>query len=188
MTVARLSSFFAVILLCLSAPVPGWSFSFSEQEQQEASEESSPQTRTSLNLLNCPKSIRSAKIATMIGEIHRRGGGGRGTLYGSFLPANAPDWDSYSTTNRSVYGNLVDELNSGFQQLGLKTYTATERAVPTAPWAIAHRHHKRFKGFPDSLLLRQERIWLFTNFETAPIKRGRSYAAHGTPFAPHQIS
>lgn len=62
----------------------------------------------------------------MIGEIHRSGGGGRGTLYGSFLPANAPDWDSYSTTNRSVYGNLVDELNSGFQQLGLKTYTSSE--------------------------------------------------------------
>lgn len=126
MTVTFFSSLLAIFLLCLSAPVPGWSFSFSEQEQQDAAEESPQQAWVSLNQLNCPKSLRSAKIATMIGEVHRSGGGGRGSFYGSFLPANAPDWDSYSTTNRSVYGNLVDELNSGFQQLGLKTYTSAE--------------------------------------------------------------
>lgn len=126
MTAKFFPFFLVVFLLCLSAPVPSRSFSFSEQEQQDAAEESSPQGKASLNHLNCPKSLRSAKIATMIGEIHRSGGGGRGFFYGSFLPANAPDWDHHSTTNRSVYGNLVDELNSGFQQLGLKTYTAAE--------------------------------------------------------------
>lgn len=118
--------FLAISLLCLSTPVSSWSFSFSEQEQQDAAEKSSPQIRQSLHQLHCPKSLRSARIVTMIGEIHRSGGGGRGRFYGSFLPANSPDWDNYSTTNRSVYGNLVDELNSGFQQLGLKTYTSSE--------------------------------------------------------------
>jgi len=126
MTNTFFSFFLAVILLCLSAPVPSWSFSFSQQEQQDAAEESFQQAGESLSHLNCPKSLRSAKIATMIGEVHRSGGGGQGRLYGSFMAADAPDWDNHSTTNRSVYGNLVDELNSGFQRLGLKTYTAAE--------------------------------------------------------------
>ena len=114
---------FAVFVV-LSLPLPAAAFSFSEEEQREKMEESPESGTKLLRLLHCPASLKSAKIATMIGEVHRSGG--RSGLYGSFMDANAPDWEGRHVTNRAVYGNVVDELNSGFRILGLKTYSSAE--------------------------------------------------------------
>lgn len=122
------SCFLAALITLLflgSSPSPCWSFSFSQQEQEEVGGAAPEHHRQSLSQLHCPKSLRSATIASMIGEIHRSGGGGKNHFYGSFMGPDAPEWHS-STTNKSVYGNLVDALNVGFQQLGLKTYTSAE--------------------------------------------------------------
>ena len=116
----------ATLLFLGSSPPLCWSFSFSQQEQEDASDAPPEHHRQSLSQLKCPKSLKSATIASMIGEIHRSGGGGRNQFYGSFMGPDAPEWHSSSTTNKSVYGNLVDALNVGFQQLGLKTYTSAE--------------------------------------------------------------
>ena len=62
----------------------------------------------------------------MIGENHRDGRTGAGGFYGSFISPDSPDWDSRFGTRKSVYGSLVDDLNHGFRQLGLKTYTSAE--------------------------------------------------------------
>ena len=116
----------ATLLLLGWPPALCWSFSFSQEEEQDAVAAMPQLEHQSLNRLRCPNSLKSAKIATMIGEVHRSGGGGRNQFYGSFLGPDAPEWNSSSTTNKSVYGNLVDELNRGLQQLGLKTYTTAE--------------------------------------------------------------
>ncbi|OGR15864.1 MAG: hypothetical protein A2X81_13915 [Desulfobacterales bacterium GWB2_56_26] len=100
------------------------SFSFSEYEHQEAAGESSSR-HVSLASLRCPPSLKKARIATMIGEMHKDGRGYNG-FYGSFLSPDAQDWDRRSGTSKSVYGRLVDELNQGFKQLGLRTYTSEE--------------------------------------------------------------
>lgn len=62
----------------------------------------------------------------MIGENHRDDRTGLGVFYGSFISPDSPDWDSRFGTRKSVYGSLVDDLNHGFRQLGLKTYTSAE--------------------------------------------------------------
>ncbi len=103
-----------LIIIAILSPYSASCFSFSEEAQKEAIEDTTTGRGNSLATLHCPKSLKAAKIATMIGEIHRDN-----TLY-------SRDWDSKSATKKSVYGNLVDELNGGFQQLGLKTYTAAE--------------------------------------------------------------
>ncbi|MFH0780705.1 MAG: hypothetical protein V2B20_01985 [Pseudomonadota bacterium] len=101
------------------------SFSFSEDEQKEITGESTD-TGNALATLHCPKSLKSAKIATMIGEIHKNSRTGSNGFYGSFMTPDSPDWDKRFDSKKSVYGNLVDELNGGFRQLGLKTYTTAE--------------------------------------------------------------
>ena len=103
-----------LIIIATLSPFSASCFSFSEEAQKEAIEDTTTDRGNSLATLHCPKSLKAAKIATMIGEIHRDN-----TLY-------SRDWESKSGSKKSVYGNLVDELNGGFQQLGLKTYTAAE--------------------------------------------------------------
>ncbi len=115
-----------VVLFAFSFPCSAASFSFSEDEQQETGGVPSA-TSHSLAKLHCPKSLKTAKIATMIGEIHKNDRTGLDGFYGSFMAPDSPDWHSSRFgTKKSVYGNLVDELNGGFQQLGLKTYTTAE--------------------------------------------------------------
>jgi hypothetical protein len=115
-----------VVLFTFSFPYSATSFSFSEDEQQETGGVPSA-TPHSLAQLHCPKSLKTAKIATMIGEIHKNDRNGLDGFYGSFMAPDSPDWHSSRFgTKKSVYGNLVDELNGGFQQLGLKTYTTAE--------------------------------------------------------------
>ncbi|EKD38614.1 MAG: hypothetical protein ACD_75C00673G0002 [uncultured bacterium] len=104
-----------------------FSFSFSEYEQQESSAENRNSGRSvSLAKLRCPQSLKKSRIASMIGEIHRDARTGRDGLYGSFISPDSPDWDSRFGTKKSVYGGLVDDLNHGFQELGLRTYTSAE--------------------------------------------------------------
>ena len=114
--------FFFIAVLC---PTSAFSFSFAENEQQETAGEAVG-TNHALALLRCPKSLKTAKIATMIGEIHRDERTGINTLYGSFMASNSSDEDIRFGTRKSIYGHLVDELNSGFRQLGLRTSTAAE--------------------------------------------------------------
>jgi hypothetical protein len=115
-----------VVLFAFTFPYSAASFSFSEDEQQETGGVPSA-TSHSLAKLQCPKSLKTAKIATMIGEIHKNNRTGMDGFYGSFMTPDSPDWHSSRFgTKKSVYGNLVDELNGGFQQLGLKTYTTAE--------------------------------------------------------------
>lgn len=116
-----------ILLLLLAVFCPAGSslsFSFSEYEQQEAGEATGDRT-VSLANLRCPPSLKKAKIATMIGETHKDGRGHG--FYGSFLSPDSPDWDSSRFgTSKSVYGRLVDDLNQGFKQLGLRTYSSEE--------------------------------------------------------------
>ena len=114
-----------VIFIAVLAPHSAISFSFSEDAQNETAAEMTG-TTNSLSKLHCPKSLKSAKIVTMIGETHRDDRTGLDRFYGSFMTPNSPDWTSRLGTKKSVYGNLVDELNHGFQQLGLKTNTTAE--------------------------------------------------------------
>jgi hypothetical protein len=114
-----------IILFTYALPYAASSFSFSEDEQQETARSTSGPSN-SLTKLHCPKSLKTAKIATMIGEIHKNDRTGLAGFYGSFMTADSPEWNSRFGTKKSVYGNLVDELNSGFQQLGLKTFTTAE--------------------------------------------------------------
>ena len=114
-----------VLVTVTFAPHPAHSFTFSEYEQKETAGETVG-TGNSLGTLHCPKSLKTAKIATMIGEIHKDNRTGQNGFYGSFMSSNSPDWGNRFGTKKSVYGNLVDDLNSGFQQLGLKTYTTAE--------------------------------------------------------------
>ncbi len=119
----KLSSGLALLVIFFATltPYSAFPFSFSEEaEKESAAETTGP--RNSLAQLHCPKSLKAAKIATMIGEIHREGTTGLDGYNGSFMTSNAHDRDS----KNSVYGNLVDELNGGFHQLGLQTYTAAE--------------------------------------------------------------
>ena len=113
-----------VLVTIFMLPRASLSFSFSDYEQKEATADQSGQS-VSLNTLHCPQSLKKGRIATMIGEIHRDNSGHDG-LYGSFISPDSPDWDSRFGTKKSVYGDLVDNLNQGFQQLGLKTYTTGE--------------------------------------------------------------
>ncbi|MBU1565055.1 MAG: hypothetical protein KJ630_05430 [Proteobacteria bacterium] len=113
------------IVMAILAPYFAFSFSFTEDAQKETAAEAAV-TKNSLAKLHCPKSIKAAKIVTMIGEIHRDDRTGLDGFYGSFMTPNSPDWNSRFGTTKSVYGNLVDDLNGGFQQLGLKTNTAAE--------------------------------------------------------------
>lgn len=121
----RLRLFLLSILVVVLAPYSASSFSFSDEEQKDALSEM-PQPGHSLAKLRCPKSLKSGKIATMIGETHRDHRTGSDGFYGSFMTPDTPDWSRRGSTNKSIYGNLVDTLNSGFQQLGLKTYTTAE--------------------------------------------------------------
>jgi hypothetical protein len=122
---ARFYTLLFVVFAVLSLPLPAAAFSFTEEEQQERMEELPESGTKLLRQLHCPASLKSAKIATMIGEVHRSGGG-RSGLYGSFMDSSSPDWEGRSVTNRAVYGNVVDELNSGFRLLGLRTYSSAE--------------------------------------------------------------
>lgn len=130
-----------------------FSFSFSEYEQQEsAAENSTP--RVSLATLRCPQSLKKGRIATMIGEIHRDARTGRDGLYGSFISPDSPDWDSRFGTKKSVYGGLVDDLNHGFQQLGLKTYTSAEINAQ-----VARAEQEAFlNNNPDAAISAAERL------------------------------
>lgn len=113
----------ALFLITLSSPIFVSAFSFSESEEQEARE--SRASTSSIADLNCPTSFRSKKIGTMIGEQHRDERY-RHRFYGYFTQSDDPNWDNRFGSNRSVYGSLVDDLNMGFQQLGLKTFTADQ--------------------------------------------------------------
>ncbi|MDK9706716.1 MAG: hypothetical protein OEL83_06655 [Desulforhopalus sp.] len=121
----KLRLFLLGVLIVVLAPCAAFSFSFSEEEQKDAISEM-PRPGHSLASLRCPKSLKSGKIATMIGETHRDQRTGIDGFYGSFMTPDTPDWGRRGSTNKSIYGNLVDTLNSGFQQLGLKTYTTAE--------------------------------------------------------------
>jgi hypothetical protein len=91
-------------LLAILFPAhPSLSFSFSEYEREDASTTDSG-AKVFLADLRCPQSLKRSRIATMIGEDHRDDRTGRDGFYGS----------------------LVDDLNHGFRQLGLKTYTSAE--------------------------------------------------------------
>lgn len=114
-----------VIFIATISPQSASSFSFSEESQKEIAGESTG-TKKSLGELRCPKSLKTSRIVTMIGEIHRDDRTGLDGFYGSFMSADSPDTTTRFGTKKSIYGNLVDELNRGFQQLGLKTYTAAE--------------------------------------------------------------
>lgn len=116
-------TFLLLLAVCWPAGT-SLSFSFSEYEHQEAAGESRSRP-VSLASLRCPPSLKKARIATMIGETHRDGRGHDG-FYGSFLSSDSPDWGRRSGTSKSVYGRLVDDLNQGFKQLGLRTYTSEE--------------------------------------------------------------
>lgn len=62
----------------------------------------------------------------MIGESHRDDRPGYYRLYAYWNAAEEPNWDRRFGTRKSVYGSLIDNLNSSFQQLGLQTFTAQE--------------------------------------------------------------
>ena len=120
----RLYAILLLLFAVLRPPGASFSFSFSEYERQEAAGQNDPQS-VSLAQLRCPPSLKKAKIATMIGETHKDSRGHAG-FYGSFLTSDAPEWDSRNRTDKSVYGRLVDDLNQGFKQLGLRTYSTEE--------------------------------------------------------------
>ena len=120
----RLQLTFLLLLAVCWPAGSSLSFSFSEYENQEAAGESSAR-HVSLASLRCPPSLKKARIATMIGEKHKDSRGYDG-FYGSFLSQESQDWDRRSGTSKTVYGRLVDDLNQGFKQLGLRTYTSEE--------------------------------------------------------------
>lgn len=120
----RLHLIFLLLYATISPTGSSLSFSFSEYEKQEAAE-ARGDSAVSLAELRCPPSLKKAKIATMIGESHKDGRGHDG-FYGSFLSPDSPEWGSRFETRKSVYGRLVDDLNQGFKQLGLRTFTSDE--------------------------------------------------------------
>ena len=96
-----------------------------------------------------------------------------------FIEPGSPWENGY---NESFNGKLRDELLNGEIFYTLKEAqilieggaTTTILSVPTVPWDIGLRHPKRFKDFPDSLLLHQGNMLLYTNFQPGPVTRGRS--------------
>ncbi len=117
----------AVLVFGLTGPlVPGAQaagFSFSTYAEKEAG---GGEVEDPLAGLRCPAEMRSKRIATMIGEIHRddrRAGQGALSLFAA--PVD-PGWDPRFGTRAAVYGSIVDNLNDGFRQLGLTTYSAEE--------------------------------------------------------------
>ncbi len=101
----------SVALLTLFPALPASSFSFSEYEDQEQGSEAVH----ALADLHCPKSLTASKVATMIGELHR----GNRYIYRGY-------WGGSYLTEQSVYGRLIDKLNTGFERLGLATYSERE--------------------------------------------------------------
>lgn len=106
------------ILACVSVFTlvsvhPVLSFSFSEYEAREKSRDAQPAHR--LADLQCPESLTSSRIVSMIGEMHR----GKRYVYRG-------NWRGLFITEESVYGRLIEKLNHGFERLGLTTYTGEE--------------------------------------------------------------
>ena len=114
-----------LFFLLLLFPLQASGFSFSEYEQKEEAASMEEQTPP-LSELHCPTSLQNSRIATMIGEMHRDDRRAYLGVRGVFLQQPDQAWDERFGTTASVYGPLVDSLNSGFQQLGLTTYTAAE--------------------------------------------------------------
>ena len=120
----RLQIFLSIILLFLFSTAICHSFTFSEYEKQKnVSQENITNSRQLLSTLSCPASLTGKKIATMIGEQHRDDYNGNN---GTIITIGEPDWDRKFGTQKQVYGPLVSQLNQGFSQLGLKTYTCDE--------------------------------------------------------------
>lgn len=117
-------SHFAILTLFFVIALPtsqSSAFSFSEYEAEEARQENAnPGMR--LDSLHCPQSLKQKKIATMIGEEHKDERTGRYRIY---FYRDTFDGVSHGTT-RAAYGNIIDNLNNGFHQLGLRTYTAEQ--------------------------------------------------------------
>ena len=99
---------------------PCFSFSFTEYENQEAQAQNAQ--KVDLSQVSCSKSLKHKKLAVMIGQRHQKSntGPGRYYVYGSGIIA-----EKFGTT-RAVYGTLVETLNNGFRQLGLRTYTTAQ--------------------------------------------------------------
>ncbi|WP_457577870.1 hypothetical protein [Desulfomarina sp.] len=120
----RLQIVLPFILLFLFFTAISYSFTFSEYEKQENdSRKNATSDRQLLSTLSCPTSLAGKKIATMIGEQHRDDY--RGYL-GTVITIGEPDWDRRFGTKNQVYGPLMAQLNQGFTELGLKTYTNAE--------------------------------------------------------------
>lgn len=118
--------FLVVFVFLLLFPTHLSAFSFSEYEAEEKAADAQAQQAAPIADLRCPDSIKNSRVATMIGERHRDDRRAYWGFRGVFL--NSPDqvWDDRFGTTKSVYGSLVESLNSGFSQLGLKTYTAKQ--------------------------------------------------------------
>lgn len=120
----RLQIILPVILLFLFSAAICYSFSFSEYEKQQSdSRKNVTSDRQLLSTLSCPASLAGKKIATMIGEQHRDDYKG---YHGTVITIGEPDWDKRFGTKKQVYGPLMAQLNQGFTELGLKTYTSAE--------------------------------------------------------------
>jgi hypothetical protein len=104
---------------------PSLAFSFSTYESNEANADQAA-AEVSLTKLHCPSSLKSKKIAIMIGENHRDERPGHYRAYTALITVGDPDWDRRFGTRKSVYGPLVEQFNQGFHQLGLKTFSAAE--------------------------------------------------------------
>jgi len=115
--------FFCALIAAGLFAGPCFSFSFSAYEDQEArSENAFP--KTDLGQVSCSKALKRKKLAVMIGQRHRdkksNMGAGKYFIYGA-----EPSGEKFGTT-KAVYGTLVETLNSGFRQLGLRTYTPAQ--------------------------------------------------------------
>ena len=107
----------SVALLTLFPAHPASTFSFSEYEEQEQSSEAG----IALTDLHCPESLTNSRVATMIGELHR----GKRYIYHGY-------WGGSYITEQSMYGRLIDKLNTGFERLGLATYSEKEINIQIA--------------------------------------------------------
>lgn len=100
-----------------------FSFSFSEYENQEAQSEEASK-KTDLSQVSCSKALKRKKLAVMIGQRHRDKKSNKG--FGRYYIYGADFSEEKFGTTKAVYGTLAETLNSGFRQLGPRTYTPAQ--------------------------------------------------------------
>jgi len=108
----------AVFLLSVLSAAPCFGFSFSEYEKESAETASD---QNPLSKITCSGALKHKKLAVLIGENHKDKGTQKKIR--SYRVYGSHSLEDKFGTDKSVYGELVGNLNSGFRELGLKTYT-----------------------------------------------------------------